>query len=532
MGYLVLSRKYRPKTFEDVVGQAHITGTLQKAIESGRVAQAYIFSGTRGTGKTTMARILAKALNCATGPTASPCNSCEICTSIDTGQDVDVAEIDGASNNSVEDIRELRSNANYTPARARYKIYYIDEVHMLSTPAFNALLKTLEEPPAHVKFIFATTEPHKIPLTIQSRCQRFDFRNIGAEDLLGRLGWICKNEGIAAEEGALALVARFAAGSMRDAESLLDQVVSFSGDKITVEAVESVLGVVPAQAMSDLLRALAAGDTKAALTAIETVVGAGTSSRQFVAEFIDYLRDVLVAKSCGADSKLLVRSTGEREMLSGDAGKWSEEALVYAMGLLGETYARMARSPQTRGLLDVSIIKLARVDDWRHLAELVRSLRDGTVSAGETTEAEKQPPFEEPAGGPPARAASLGERAWEALVTAAKTQGTLVAKTLEAHAHVKVDDDKVRISLPENFALQQAALLRNEVRDALEAALGQALDRKVRLEVTRDASNGSAVVEDRTIVQRRKTLREQALLDPAVRKMMEVFDATFVDVEE
>jgi DNA polymerase-3 subunit gamma/tau len=358
--YLVLSRKYRPRGFEEVVGQTHITRTLQRAIESGRVAQAYIFSGTRGTGKTTVARILAKALNCTKGPTPHPCNACEICNSVDSGDDVDVIEIDGASHNSVEDVRELRSNASYTPARARYKIYYIDEVHMLSPSAFNALLKVLEEPPAHVKFIFATTEPHKIPLTIQSRCQRFDFRNIPADEILARLSWMCGKEGITAEDGSLEVIARFASGSMRDGESLLDQVVSFSGTSISKAAVQDVLGVVPTDAMSALVAALGVGDAAAALNGIETVLSGGTSPRQFISEFIDYLRDCLVIKTCGAESKLVVRSTGERELLSKDASAWHEEALIYAMQLLAETYARNCRGYKITGCSGIFLLRLER----------------------------------------------------------------------------------------------------------------------------------------------------------------------------
>jgi len=564
MEYLVLSRKYRPRAFEDVVGQDHITHTLQKAVESGRVAQAYIFSGTRGTGKTTMARILAKALNCDKGPTARPCNKCSICDAVDAGQDVDVVEIDGASHNSVENVRELRSNANYTPARARYKIYYIDEVHMLSVPAFNALLKTLEEPPAHVKFIFSTTEPHKIPLTIQSRCQRFDFRNISADEILKRLTWIAGEEGIEVDDGSFAMIARFASGSMRDAESLLDQVASYAGQRITAAEVEKVLGVVPAEAMSRLLRALAAGDTAKALEAVDAVLSGGTSARQFVADFIDHLRDCLVAKTCGADSKLLVRSAGEREMLASDAGKWSPEALIYAMQLLGETYARMARSPQTRGLLDVGIVKLARVEDFLLLGELVASIRDGAVEPSPTAGEEKQHPFDRPAsartvrsdgvppngvppngvptngvspnGVPPERVPPAGvpPGVYEALVEAARSKGPLVAKTLERHATIALREGKLSISLPGNFGPHKAALEKEELRAAIEEAVSNAAGSKVTLEVTCSAANG--VPRDGRAAaspeSRKRALKEQALSDPAVRRVMELFDGTLVDVEE
>jgi len=531
MGYLVLSRKYRPRSFGEVIGQSHITRTLEKAIGSSRVAQAYIFSGTRGTGKTTMARILAKALNCAVGPTASPCNSCEICAAIDSGQDVDVVEIDGASHNSVEDMRELRANAGYTPARSRYKIYYIDEVHMLSAAAFNALLKVLEEPPAHVKFIFATTEPHKIPLTIQSRCQRFDFRNISAEDILKRLSWMCGKEGINADDGALSVIARFAAGSMRDAESLLDQVVSFAGNTITGAAVQEVLGAVPADVMSLLLDALAAGQTTGALEGIEKVLSHGTSPRQFVAEFVDYVRDCLVAKTCGADSKLLVRGSAERGLLAKNAADWQEAALVYAMQLLSETYARMARSPQTRGLLDVAIIKLARVDDFLRLQEFFSAVREG-VDLPSGKEVERALPFEPSAGGPAQKIERLSGHAWQALVTAAAAKGALVGRILQQHASVKMEADTIRISLPGNFVPHKAALEKPDMRSAIEEAVSAALGRRIRLEVACDGANGAAPAPQRTDNARKKALREQVLLDPAVRRILEVFDGNLIDVEE
>ena len=539
MAYLVLSRKYRPRSFQEVVGQGHITRTLQRAIESGRVAQAYMFAGTRGTGKTTMARILAKALNCVKGPTPTPCNSCDVCSSVDLGDDVDVIEIDGASHNSVEDIRELRANASYTPARARYKIYYIDEVHMLSPQAFNALLKVLEEPPAHVKFIFATTEPHKVPQTIQSRCQRFDFRNIPPDEILGRLAWICDREQITAEDGALAVIARFAAGSMRDAESLLDQVVSYAGSRITKSGVEELLGVVPSDAMSGLLCALAAGDTAAALAGVERILAGGAAPRQFVSDFIDYLRDCLVVKTCGKDSKLVVRSSSERDALSNDASKWQEDGLIYAMQLLSEMHARMARSPQSRGLLDVAIVKLARAQDFQLLRDFVAALRGGGAAAREV---EKTLPFELPRAGPreSEEDAAVAARAmegvpatvWDALLAALRTRGALVARTVEQHASVRLDEDVLRVNLPANFGLHKAALEKTEVREAIEGAVSGALGRPVRLEVLCNAAEARDPAAAASSAARRKTLREQALLDPAVRKVIEVFDASIIDVEE
>ncbi|MEJ2068394.1 MAG: DNA polymerase III subunit gamma/tau, partial [Deltaproteobacteria bacterium] len=243
MSYLVIARKYRPKTFDEVVGQGHVSRTLKNAIKIGRIAHAYLFSGPRGVGKTTVARIMAKALNCENGPTPDPCNKCKMCTGINEGSVTDVYEIDGASNTGVDDIRELRDNVRYLPASGRYNIYIIDEVHMLSINAFNALLKILEEPPAHVIFIFATTEPHKIPVTILSRVQRFDFRRLSLAEITGSLSQIAKEEGIKITDGALIIISREAEGSMRDAQSLMDQVVGFAGKEVTEADVREVLGL-------------------------------------------------------------------------------------------------------------------------------------------------------------------------------------------------------------------------------------------------------------------------------------------------
>src|SRR4051794_37852024 len=292
MSYTVLARRYRSTTFDEVIGQDHVAQTLKKAIESGRIAHAYLFCGTRGVGKTSMARILAKALNChnSKAPTTEPCGKCDSCIAVARGDDIDVIEIDAASNTGVDNIRELIENSQYRPARSRFKVYIIDEVHMLSKNAFNALLKTLEEPPSHVKFILATTEPEKVLQTILSRCQRYDFRNIPTREIAGHLKEICGKEKIKAEEDALLLVAKAGAGSMRDALSLLDRLLSVGEKSLTAEMVEQLLGLPKTQLIFDLAQSIGEGDVKSVLCRVETMTSQGLSIDTLIASLVDHLR--------------------------------------------------------------------------------------------------------------------------------------------------------------------------------------------------------------------------------------------------
>ncbi len=304
MSYRVFARKYRPQTFAEVVGQDHITRTLQNAVNSKRLAQAYLFVGPRGIGKTSTARILAKALNCQGGTSAEPCGKCDACLEIAEGRSLDVIEIDGASNNGVENIRDLRESAAYAPARGPFKIYLIDEVHMLSTGAFNALLKTLEEPPPHVKFIFATTEAQKVPATITSRCQRFDLRRIPADLIKNHLLHIAKCEEILLDDSAAETLARGAEGGLRDAESMLDQMVSFCGTHITQNDVMDVFGFTPLEIVRTLADALFSGDVRAALDLVAEQSSAGKDLMRLTAELVAHLRDLLVAQAIGAEARI------------------------------------------------------------------------------------------------------------------------------------------------------------------------------------------------------------------------------------
>jgi DNA polymerase-3 subunit gamma/tau len=371
--YTVVARRYRPQRFEDVVGQAHVVRSLRNAIRLNRIAQAYLFCGTRGVGKTSMARIFAKGLNCVHGPTEEPCQVCDICQAIAAGQDVDVIEIDGASNNGVEQVRELRQNAALRPSRARFKIYYIDEVHMLSTGAFNALLKTLEEPPPHVKFFFATTEPNKIPITVRSRCQRYDFAGITPEVIAKALAEICTQEGVEAEPEALQVLARRAGGSLRDAQSLLDRLLASGSPRLTVEVVHSLLGTASDERLLALLEALAGRDAGAALELLDQAAGEGVQPAELLGGLIEFLRDALVL-ALGADSLLLAATPRQRPRLDQIVARWTVDSIVAALQILAESRTRLRGSLDGRLLVELALVRVARLEDLQDIPALVERL--------------------------------------------------------------------------------------------------------------------------------------------------------------
>ena len=372
-GYTVIARRYRPQRFEDVVGQDHVVQSLRNAIRMNRVTHAYLFAGTRGVGKTSIARIFAKCLNCVNGPTEEPCNVCDPCRLISIGQDVDVIEIDGASNNGVEAVRELRQNAGLRPSRSRFKIYYIDEVHMLSTGAFNALLKTLEEPPEHVKFFFATTEPNKIPVTVLSRCQRYDFAGITPEQVVETLAEICEREQVEAEREALQAVARRAAGSMRDAQSLLEQLLSAGGEALTVELVHKRLGTASDERLLDLIDALADHDSAAALTQLDRAANEGVQPADLLNGLIEFLRDVLVL-AVGAESTLLAATPRQKPRLEQVVARWPLDSIVAALQILAEARGRLRGSPHGRLLVELALVKVARLENLDEIATLIGRL--------------------------------------------------------------------------------------------------------------------------------------------------------------
>ena len=401
--YQVIARKWRPGVFEEVVGQAHITRTLRNAIASGRIAHAYLFSGPRGVGKTTAARILAKCLNCADGPTITPCGSCESCKGITTGSSVDVFEIDGASNNSVDNVREISESVRYVPSLGKYKVYIIDEVHMLSTAAFNALLKTLEEPPPHAIFIFATTEVHKIPATILSRCQRFDFKRIPFRDIQAHLKKIVAKEGISCEDQALFLLAREADGSLRDSQSLLEQALAFAGGDLTAAFVAEALGLMDRSILFEISEAIVGKDPVACLNIVEKIYGFGYDLKRATSDLLEHLRDLTVMKVTG-DSSLLDLPDSELERLAQIGSLVGAERLHMLFSIVSKGYEDVSRSAHPRYAFEMTLLKAAHFDELEPLGELVARLEGLASKAAPGSGGGGQPKA------PPAQAPSANVR--------------------------------------------------------------------------------------------------------------------------
>ena len=381
--YLVVARRYRPQDFSELIGQTQVAQALANAIQTHRVGHAYLFTGARGVGKTSTARILAKALNCVHGPTTSPCGQCDICQAVASGSDVDVIEIDGASNRGIDEIRQLRSNVSVRPSRARYKIYIIDEVHMLTTPAFNALLKTLEEPPEHVKFIFCTTEADKVPITVQSRCQRFDFAPIDTPSILQRLKQICAAEGVVAEEEALTLIARRAAGSLRDSQSLLEQLLAFGGSQLRVQDVHALLGTANPARLGRLAYAIARRDAATALAELDVAVREGVDLGALAEQLLGYFRDCLVLAAGGSADLLLHVAPDDTAGVKELAGQLGIETLLAMAQILDHTLARLRQSTHVRTLVEMALVRLCKLEDLDRLPQLLARL-EGPGSASET----------------------------------------------------------------------------------------------------------------------------------------------------
>ncbi len=387
MSYQVLARKYRPQKFSDVIGQEHVTRTLQNAIAQERIAHGYIFSGHRGIGKTTVARILAMALNCrsAEKPVAEPCGICDSCTEIRNGNSVDVIEIDAATNRGIDEIRELREAARYRPARDRFKIYILDEAHQITDAAFNALLKTLEEPPGHVIFMMATTQPEDIPQTIRSRCQHFSYRAMKFDDIMGQLRDIVAKEKIPADEDALALLAEAGDGSMRDALSILDQAIASTSEHLTVDSVRSLIGSAPATALETVMQAVAESSSEKILVLVDELIGEGHSPTHFARQLVRFLRNVTVAKIAGKDSALLQISSDERARVSRIADLFTEEDLARHLQIMLRTHGELGYRQEQRFLLELGLLKMAHAQRLLPIEQLLSDAAASTSGPARTT---------------------------------------------------------------------------------------------------------------------------------------------------
>ena len=379
MTYQVIARKWRPQTFADLVGQEHVTNTLANAIKNNRVAHAYIFSGARGVGKTTAARILAKAMNCVNGPTAEPCGVCDACKEIAAGTSLDVIEIDAASNRGIDQIRELREMVRYAPAAARSKVVILDEAHMLTGEASNALLKTLEEPPDRVIFVMATTQPEDLEDTIRSRSQHFHFRALTFNEITDRLKFIAEKENLKIDGGALSVIGRMAEGSMRDALSLLEQARAYCGDNITDQAVRELLGVVPEDALRELVEAIAEQSAERALGLVHTFQKEGRNLQHFCREAIRHMRNLLIARVCGADSDLIAATPDQRPGLEKAAALFTEEDLTRFFQILLQTDDDLRRKPDPRVHLEMGLLRLVNAARLAPLEELLTEARGGAT---------------------------------------------------------------------------------------------------------------------------------------------------------
>jgi DNA polymerase-3 subunit gamma/tau len=546
MAYLVLARKWRPQIFADLIGQEHVGRTLANAIRSGRIHHAFLFTGARGVGKTSAARILAKALNCDAGLSDTPCGTCGSCLEITAGQGLDVIEIDGASNTGVDDIRELRDNIRYLPSRSRYKIFIIDEVHMLSTSAFNALLKTLEEPPPHAKFIFATTEPHKIPVTILSRCQRFDFRKIPLVRVAAKLRDIADAEGLTIADRSLALIARHGEGSMRDALSTLDQVIAFCGEQVDDDDVQALLGMVDRRLLLDAVEAIIQREPRRALDTARRFDQLGVALRQVAQDLVEAFRALVICKIVPEPGELLDMVGDELHELQVLSAVASLEELQRMVTLLLKLQTELAGSPYPLLSLEMALVRLANLPPMEDLAKLIGRLEslEKRLAAGAALPTarpaapppprpvtpppppagEPPPKKSEPPAVPPPRA-----RGWEGLVEQVKQSRPMIGSILEHGRPLRLELPAVEIGYPEG-SFHLAHFQDADNRQAVEAVARLYFDHPVTLRVVSLAADRQeqippSLVEERQALEsdRRRRLKEDALSHPALKAVQEIF---------
>ncbi|MHC4271628.1 MAG: DNA polymerase III subunit gamma/tau [Planctomycetota bacterium] len=527
--YTVLARKYRSQTFDDVIGQEPISQTLKNAIKTGKIAHAFLFTGTRGIGKTTMARILAKALNCLSSdePTTKPCCKCESCKGINLGEDIDVIEIDGASNNGVEEVRRLRENAIYRPARCRYKIYIIDEVHMLTVHAFNALLKILEEPPSHIKFIFATTEPNKVIPTIQSRCQRYDFRNISPVNIAGQLKNILEQEKIKYKEDLLVSLAKMANGSMRDGLSLLDRLISTGIEPLALKLLEDYLGCADSEKIYNLINNIGDSDAAGTLSSVEELINSGHDEIQIVDALIDYMRDVMVIKSTGLDSELVVLTEQQRKQSGELAEKFDTAALVYNITTLERLRYSIKNADMPRALLEAAILRFTLSEHFMNVDELLGQSKGGHVKKKETLKSN----INKTTAKTNLNKSYLADinsikNNWQSILSIiGKEMGKGTSSLLTSALPTKLEKDILTLSFPPTAKTQKRMCESNNRLKKIESLLSDKAGRPINLKLSLNEE-----VENHNETGTRK--KNEIVNNPAVKTVLLELDATITGIEE
>jgi len=568
VSYQVFARKYRPQTFEEVVGQAPIVSTLKNAVAQNRIHHAYLFSGLRGVGKTTVARLMAKALNCAQGPTATPCNACASCAEIAEARSLDVLEIDGASNRGIDAVRELRETVRYAPARDHHKVYIIDEVHMLTPEAWNALLKTLEEPPPHVVFLFATTDYRKIPLTILSRCQHFDFRKIAAADMARHLRKMAEGEKITVPDPVITLIVRAAEGSLRDAQSALDQVIAFSGDAVTEEQARAVLGVIDGDLIAGFFAAVRARDCARLVGIVDTVFENGYQAVQFLEDLMAYGRDLLLVRAVTEAGRYLPGGPDQARELQAAAAVFDEDELLRILELLTREEQRLKNTSNPRVLLEALAIRLARLADLTPIEDLIARLEKGATAPAAsgpapTTGAGPGPARRAgPAVGtsPPvatgaAPAAAIGPAASsfegsdaggparvETILQRVQDERGALGGILAQAAWVEIADDALLIAFDDKHTFFRDKVESRDTSNYLKRVAHEVAGKELQIRIVSTATmtrpagpapsatpaaRGAALPEDR-----RRQLQDEALREPLVKSVLETFKAQIVDVDQ
>jgi DNA polymerase-3 subunit gamma/tau len=563
MAYLVLARKYRPQTFDEVVGQVHVTQTLNNAIQGGRVAHAILFSGPRGTGKTTIARILAKAMNCESGLTATPCNTCHSCVDITAGRGVDVFEIDGASNNSVDQIRELRDNSRYMPARSRYKIYIIDEVHMLSIAAFNALLKTLEEPPDHVMFLFATTEAHKIPITILSRCQRHDLRRIEAAAIVKHMEALCERESVSISENNLWAIARESGGSIRDALSLLDQVLACGDGHVDDGDVTMLLGGTDRRMLFDLFEAIFARDIGRILAVIDIAYRNGLDLKRFFADVLLHCRHLMLIKMGVRSATLMDLTPGEIETMAEQVQGVSAAFIDQVFTQLFNAETGVKHATQPRLAIEMAFFKIHQISPALPIDLLIERLDrllkdprlnattqgvveaqsaygdeevvlpgDNTADGPEKGDRSKQtrshadkPSESRPEGLPESDATGGKDDGWRRVVTIIGETKPSIAAALARSQQIAVTPEAFCVAVCDN---EYAVNLIRKHLDTIETVCREHTGRGVRIDFSSDAANLS---REATAERKANDIRQQLLNHPLVADAIDIFNGKIEEIK-